>query len=68
MEFKSGMLAIFRNGEQALIYRADISNETVTIWFDRAVTGFSGKSRSWSYKLDGKWIRGGNDIVKTLEV
>lgn len=68
MKFKSGMLAIFKNGEEAVIHEADISHEAVTILFDRKVTGFSGKSLSWSYELDGKWIGNGNDIVKTLEV
>lgn len=68
MKFKSGMLAIFENGEEVVIHKADISHETVTILFDREVTGFSGKSRSWCYKLNGEWIGNGNNIVKTLEV
>ena len=68
MKFKQGMLAIFRNGEQAVIHKADISNEEVAILFDREVTGSSEKSAFWNYKLDGKWIGDGNDIVKTLEV
>ena len=68
MKFKPGMLTIFRNGEQAVIHKAYIGHEEVTISFDRKVTGSRDKSLLWSYTLDGKWIGGGNDIVKTLEV
>ena len=68
MKLKRGMLAIFRNGEQAVIHKSDISNEEVAILFDREVTGGSEKSVFWNYKLDGKWIGDGNDIVKTLEI
>lgn len=68
MKFKPGMLAIFRNGEQAVIHEANINNKEVAILFDREVTGSSEKSLLWNYTINGKWIGDGNDIVKTLEV
>ena len=68
MKFKPGMIAIFKNGEQAVIHKVNIGNEVAAILFDREVTGVNMKSCSWSYKLNGKWIENGNDIVKTLEV
>lgn len=65
-DVKVGDLVIFANGDEAII--KDIVREfaCISLLFDKGVLGKKGISRSWSYRYDGEWIIGGNNIIKVI--
>lgn len=64
-----GDICIFQNGEEATVidlepdYRG---SNTIRLFFNKEVRGGSANESVWNYRLSGKWIGNGNNIVKIV--
>lgn len=67
-DIKYGDMAIFTDGDQAIITGINKEEGKVLLRFDKRVLGRVTTSYSWEYKYDGKWIGGGNNIVKVVHM
>ena len=64
-----GDICIFQNGEEATVIDFKpgyCRSNTVRLYFNKEVRGSSADESTWNYRLSGKWIGNGNDIVKIV--
>ena len=63
-----GDICIFQNGEEATVI--DLENycerNTIRLYFNKEVRGRDANESVWNYRLSGKWIGNGNNIVKVI--
>ena len=66
---KKGDICIFKNGNEATVIGFNpgyCGSGTIKLYFNKDVEGSGAKSHKWNYRLSGKWIGNGNDIVKVI--
>ena len=64
-----GDICIFQNGDEATVidFKPDCcGSNTIRLFFNKDVEGLGAKSPNWNYRLSGKWIGNGNNIVKVI--
>ena len=69
-DIKYGDMVVFANGDEAIVTGTNkgIEEEKILLLFNKKVLGKITNSYSWEYKYDGKWIGGGNNIVKVIHM
>ena len=66
---QKGDICIFQNGEEATIidFEPDYcGSNTIRLYFNKEVEGCDICDSVWNYRLSGKWIGNGNNIVKAI--
>ena len=66
---RRGDIVVFKNGEEATIidFKPDYcGSNTIRLYFNKKVRGGSANESAWNYRLNGRWIGNGNDIVKVI--
>ena len=64
-----GDVCIFKNGEEATVIDFNpgyCGSDTIRLYFNKEVRGGSADESVWNYRLSGKWIGNGNNIVKII--
>ena len=64
-----GDICIFKNGDEATVIDLEpdyCGPNTVRLFFDKEVKGGGADESVWNYRLSGKWIGNGNNIVKVI--
>ena len=64
-----GDICIFQNGEEATVIDLEpdyCGSNTIRLFFNKEVRGGSADESVWNYRLSGKWIGNGNNIVKVI--
>ena len=64
-----GDVCIFQNGEEATVidFEPDYcGSNTIRLFFNKEVRGGDANESVWNYRLSGKWIGNGNNIVKVI--
>lgn len=64
-----GDICVFQNGEEAIVedFKPDYcGSNTIKLYFNKEVKGGETSSSEWNYRLNGRWISNGNNIVKVL--
>ena len=66
---KRGDICIFKNGNEAKVIDLEpdyCGSNTIRLYFNKEVRGGSTDESVWNYRLSGKWIGNGNNIVKVI--
>lgn len=66
---QKGDVCIFQNGEEAMVtdFRLDpCESSVIRLFFNKDVEGKKSNQNNWNYRLNGKWIGNGNNIVKVI--
>ena len=64
-----GDICIFQNGDEATVidFEPDCyGSNTIRLYFNKEVRGSDANESAWNYRLSGKWIGNGNNIVKVI--
>ena len=64
-----GDICVFQNGDEATVIDLEpdyCGSDTIRLYFNKEVRGGSADESVWNYRLSGKWIGNGNDIVKII--
>ena len=64
-----GDICIFQNGDEATVIDLEpdyCGSNTIRLFFNKKVRGGGADESVWNYRLSGKWIGNGNDIVKII--
>ena len=64
-----GDICIFQNGDEATVIDLEpdyCGSDTIRLYFNKEVRGGSADVSVWNYRLNGKWIGNGNNIVKVI--
>ena len=66
---QKGDICVFQNGEEATVIDFNpgyCGSNTIRLFFNKEVRGGSADESVWNYRLNGKWIGNGNNIVKVI--
>ena len=66
---QKGDVCIFQNGEEAKVIDLEpdyCGSNTIRLYFNKEVRGGSANESVWNYRISGKWIGNGNNIVKVI--
>ena len=64
-----GDICIFQNGDEATVIDLEpgySGSNTIRLYFNNLVKGCTADEFAWNYRLNGKWIGNGNNIVKVI--
>lgn len=64
-----GDICIFQNGDEATVIDLEpdyCGSNTIRLFFNKEVRGGGANESVWNYRLSGKWIGNGNNIVKVI--
>lgn len=64
-----GDICIFQNGDEATVIDLEpdyCGSNTIRLYFNKEVRGGDANESVWNYRLSGKWIGNGNNIVKVI--
>ena len=64
-----GNICIFQNGDEATVIDLEpdyCGSNTIRLYFNKEVRGGYADESVWNYRLSGKWIGNGNNIVKVI--
>ena len=64
-----GDICVFKNGDEATVIDFNpgyCGSDTIRLYFNKEVRGGSADESVWNYRLSGKWIGNGNNIVKVI--
>ena len=68
-DIQKGDVCVFQNGEEAIVIDFELDycgSNTIRLYFNKEVRGGSADESVWNYRLSGKWIGNGNNIVKVI--
>ena len=66
---RRGYICVFSNGDEATVTDLEkdyCGSNTIRLYFNKEVRGGSADESVWNYRLSGKWIGNGNNIVKVI--
>ena len=68
-DIQKGDICIFQNGDEATVIDLEpdyCGSNTIRLYFNKEVRGGYVDESVWNYRLSGKWIDNGNNIVKVI--
>ena len=68
-KIQRGDICVFQNGDEATVIDLEpdyFGSDTIRLYFNKEVRGGSANESVWNYRLNGKWIGNGNNIVKVI--